>query len=378
MKSRRHSLYALAILALAITPSLVFGQNNTGTAGTCPPCDVLDPYYTLVIVPPPLIAPLPVYSAPPVPGFPGWVLPVPGSNWINADGYDNSNGLAGLYDYQTMFAFGLPVNTEGEFAADNSGCLYANGVVPANKIGCTPLITGFAQYTHFVIPKSDLVAGTNTLDFQVTNTSSSWGGSWTGLEAAFFCPPSLGPVSNPTLGLYSDGGASAWVDAWTINNGYIVSDTFGIASSGLTVTGFCFFAWVSPLTDVPNTVDWSITSQENGGTYYGDGTAPLTCALYCTAGQIIGPPQFPPPPGRNCGLGLADVYACTALGLNVPLFAGTFWFNLQNATTTPGGGVVYWDQNSGVGCAGPQCPSSASENTVGIIPAESFVLYGQP
>lgn len=374
MKSLRFNLFALAVLVLTIMPSLAFGQNDTGTAGTGK-LHGLDPYYTLNL---PGLFPGPVYGTPPL--LPAWVLPVPGSNWINADGFDNANGAPGNYDYWTTFAFGLPVNIEGEFAADNSATVSAQNAsgtfVPLGI--STPLNTGFAQYTHFVIPSSPLP--TTTLDFQVTNTGSSWGGSWTGLEVAFFCPPSLGPALHPTyLGLYSDGGASAWVNAWTINNGYVVSDTFGVATSGTTVTGFCFFAWVNPVTDVPNTVDWSITSAENGGTYYGDGTAPLTCALYCTSGQIMKPPQFPPPANRKCGLGLADVYACTALNLNVPLgFVGTFWFNLQNATTTPGGGYVFWDQNFAIGCSGSQCPSSASENQVGIIQPESFILYYTP
>ena len=374
MKSLRFNLFALAALALAITPSLVFGQNDTGTAGIGNPGG-LDPYYTLVV---PGLLPGPVFGAPPVPG---WVLPVPGSNWINHDGFDNFFAPAGVYDYETVFAFALPVYIEGEFAADNFASLKVKKA--RNKfvlLGSTPPL-GFGQYTHFVIPKNDVLRPTTTLEFQVTNLASSAGGfSWTGLEVAFFCPPSLGPAINPTyLGLYSDGGASASVNAWTINNGYVVSDTFGTATSGVTVTGFCFFAWVNPVTDVPNTVDWSITSAENGGTYYGDGTAPLTCALYCTSGQIMNPPQFPPPAGRKCGLGLADVYACTALNLNVLLpFAGTFWFNLQNATTTPGGGYVFWDQNLAVGCWGSQCPSSASENQVGIIQPESFILYYTP
>jgi hypothetical protein len=46
--------------------------------------------------------------------------------------------------------------------------------------------------------------------------------------------------------------------------------------------------------------------------------------------------------------------------------AGTYWLNLQNASSR--GDPVYWDENSG--------PSSASENTVGTIPSESFTVLG--
>ena len=48
-----------------------------------------------------------------------------------------------------------------------------------------------------------------------------------------------------------------------INFGYVVSDTFEADSSQ--VNGFMFGTWEFP-GDVMLTVDWSITSGENGGT----------------------------------------------------------------------------------------------------------------
>ena len=41
---------------------------------------------------------------------------------------------------------------------------------------------------------------------------------------------------------YDDGPINGTVDAWTINYGYIVSDTF-VAPHNTTVTGFMFGAW---------------------------------------------------------------------------------------------------------------------------------------
>jgi hypothetical protein len=49
------------------------------------------------------------------------------------------------------------------------------------------------------------------------------------------------------------------------------------------------------------------------------------------------------------------------------LNAGTYWLNLQNASVSTGD-PIYWDENSG--------PSSASENSIGTIPSESFTLLG--
>ena len=54
---------------------------------------------------------------------------------------------------------------------------------------------------------------------------------------------------------------------------------------------------------------------------------------------------------------------------------GTYWLNLSNAVANTGD-PVYWDENSGMGCTSPGCPSQASENSVGTIPSESFTLLG--
>src|ERR1017187_5193181 len=72
--------------------------------------------------------------------------------------------------------------------------------------------------------------------------------------------------------LYDDGPINGTTDAWTINFGFIVSDTF-ILSNNSTVTGFNFGAWEYP-GDVLTSVQWSITSESiNGGISYGSGTA---------------------------------------------------------------------------------------------------------
>ena len=49
--------------------------------------------------------------------------------------------------------------------------------------------------------------------------------------------------------------------------------------------------------------------------------------------------------------------------------------NLQNAVV-PSGDPVFWDENSGVGCGGTGCPSSASESAVGTIASEAFTIGG--
>src|SRR5271167_1455694 len=71
--------------------------------------------------------------------------------------------------------------------------------------------------------------------------------------------------------LYDNGPANGTVDAWTINFGYIVSDTFTLLNNS-TVGGFDFGVWEFP-GDTLTSVDWSFTAYENGGTLYASGTA---------------------------------------------------------------------------------------------------------
>ena len=109
-------------------------------------------------------------------------------------------------------------------------------------------------------------------------------------------------------------------------------------------------------------VDWSITGSENApcpsDLCLGSGTAQVTDAFISTN-------QF----GYN-------VDVITASGLNVGISGGVLnWLNLQNAVV-PSGDPVYWDENSGAGCGGTMCPSSASESAVGTIPGEAFTIGG--
>jgi len=148
--------------------------------------------------------------------------------------------------------------------------------------------------------------------------------------------------------IYNNGPANGSVDAWTINFGYIVSDTFTLASTN-TVSGFDFTVWAYP-GDTALTVDWSITSAEFGGTTYGSGTASLTSSFISS---------------NQYGY---DIDSLSASGLNVVVGAGTYWLNLQNATTAFGD-PLFWDENSGL--------SSASESAIGTIASEAFDIRGQ-
>jgi PEP-CTERM motif len=147
--------------------------------------------------------------------------------------------------------------------------------------------------------------------------------------------------------IYDNGPTNGTTDGWTINFGFAVSDSFTL-SSGATVGGLNFAAWVEP-GDTLQSAEVSITSSEFGGTSFFDQTVSFTQSG-CVANQY----------GFN---------VCTESSTfsGPSLNAGTYWLNLSNASTAAGD-PVYWDENSG--------PSSASENSIGTVPSESFTLVG--
>jgi hypothetical protein len=175
---------------------------------------------------------------------------------------------------------------------------------------------------------------------------------------------------------YDNGPINGNTDAWTINFGYTVSDSF--VAGGPTVTGYSFGLWEFS-GDSLTSVDWLIStgpcSGPGGcGTILGSGTA--------TSG------------GRGAGSGgnLTDTFISTnsfgydidligVTGLNVSVTPGgspagnEYWLTLANAVV-PSGDPVFWDENSGKGCGGSGCPSSAYESSVGTIPSEAFTLSG--
>ena len=155
--------------------------------------------------------------------------------------------------------------------------------------------------------------------------------------------------------LYDNGPRGPDADAWTFNFGFVVSDTFTLASNA-TVNGLQFNAWVFP-GDVLTSAEVSITSLEFGGTTYFD--------------QVVTFAQ------SNCSVNAYGFNVCLESGsFSGPnLSAGTYWLNLDNAIVNDGD-PVYWDENSGEGCNSPGCPSLASENSVGTIPSESFTVLG--
>ena len=157
--------------------------------------------------------------------------------------------------------------------------------------------------------------------------------------------------------LYENGPINGDTDAWALNFGLYVDDTFVISGGSARVTGMEFGVWLTP-GDVLQSVELTITSEPDNGTFYFDGV--LT------------------PTASGCFLNNYSYNVCNeSVSFEGPtLNAGEYWVTLKNAQVT-NGDPVYWDENSGVGCSSPGCPSGAKENgNEGSIPSESFTMLG--
>ena len=157
--------------------------------------------------------------------------------------------------------------------------------------------------------------------------------------------------------LYDNGPLSGAVDAFTINYGFSVSDSFTLTQAA-TVTGVNFGVWSQP-NDVMQTVDWGITA--NPADYVDNGTAAVTTNL---TGAVDGKFNY---------YSLANDSFSTG---SVHLAAGTYYLVLQNAVTNTGS-PIYWDESDGA--------SSATESYIGNLAnysapnttgSESFQILG--
>jgi hypothetical protein len=148
------------------------------------------------------------------------------------------------------------------------------------------------------------------------------------------------------------------VDAWTINFGFEVTDSFTISSAS-TIHGFNFALWLYP-GDTLSSVDWAFgtcpfCSDAGSGTASGSG---LSSSFMFT---------------NQYGFNVWDV---SVTGLDVHVIGGppqSYWLTLQNATV-PSGDPVYWDENNGPSSAETDC----IHNYLGCIPSESFNIVGTP
>jgi PEP-CTERM motif len=163
--------------------------------------------------------------------------------------------------------------------------------------------------------------------------------------------------------LYDNGPYNGTTDAWTINFGFTVSDSYTLPFNA-PVFGFSFVYWDANSSDLLTSVDWCTSGAPlctPNATWGAGGTGNITNTL-------LGTNQFG-----------YELYRADITGLFALQFANPGFITLGNACTTSGCSVsnpIYWDENSGVGCMSNGCPSSAFENTIGSIPSEAFTVTG--
>ena len=153
--------------------------------------------------------------------------------------------------------------------------------------------------------------------------------------------------------LYDNGPVYNYADGWTVNFGYAVSDSMQVNG---TVEGFSFWAVLIP-GDILENIEVSI------------GSSPFEQNLFDGVMNVS---------RTNCFSSIFGFNLCQETGsFSGPTLNGNYWITLQNGVVNTGD-PVYWDENSGIGCTSPGCPSLAQESASGTIPSEAFTVMGPP
>jgi hypothetical protein len=152
--------------------------------------------------------------------------------------------------------------------------------------------------------------------------------------------------------LYSNGPINGTTDAWVINFGLAVSDSFSTHSYFNRLEELHIGVWLYPGDSV------SSVEMQLGSNPFGNDIADQVLAA--TGSTDLGINQYGADVQQVDFLFSQDIYLFG--------YGGTYWLTLQNAVETQFGDPVFWDENSG--------PSAAFENTIGSIASEAFTLTG--
>ncbi|PZN84209.1 MAG: hypothetical protein DM484_03145 [Candidatus Methylumidiphilus alinenensis] len=162
-----------------------------------------------------------------------------------------------------------------------------------------------------------------------------------------------GSASADTI-VYDNGPINGTINAYNIYFGFAITDSFTLSSNASVHDFDNLGLWVYPGAQ-PTSVDFLITTAAFGGITVDSGTAALSSVQVGT------------------GFGYYPIYSSSFNIPSLPLSAGTYWLQLQNAVTT-NGSHVYWDINYG--------PSTAYLQPYGYgtyaIGSESFQVTATP
>ena len=147
-------------------PIAIFNTGQATMGGLAQPVGSIDLHYDLAG---PGGTPPTAYATNP---NPAWVANQPMADWISPGTDGSQNFPVGTYDYTTTFNLaGFDASTaqlSGSWTADNNATIFLNGVSTGDSVG----FADFGSLQPFSIT-SGFMAGTNTLDFRVTNGGTS-------------------------------------------------------------------------------------------------------------------------------------------------------------------------------------------------------------
>lgn len=182
---------------------------------------------------------------------------------------------------------------------------------------------------------------------------------------SFIIPVALCVLAAPAKAdttLYSDNGAVPGANAWSIDNGHQVANSFTLSSAS-TLTSV-LFGNVLFTNDSASTVDWAIVGSEGSQTPVCgtcSGTATLSSTLDFSGSST-------------------NTYDQTFSLPGLDLAAGTYWLELQNEVVT-GGVDGYWAMSGGPSMiwtssdgdqSGANCTFSVGPGTC----STAFLIYG--
>ena len=149
--------------------------------------------------------------------------------------------------------------------------------------------------------------------------------------------------------IYDNGPINGYSGAFTINNGFSVSDSFAV-SSPASLSSAIVGLWVG-LGATPTSVQWSMGTTPFASDVSSGISSPVNTYLHTSSGTF-------------------SVYQ-SAFAVNGSLGVGTYWFTLHDAVGSDGT-TVYWDRNYGPSGAQYSYPPHGTLT----IDSESFQLYG--
>ena len=169
---------------------------------------------------------------------------------------------------------------------------------------------------------------------------------------AFFLP-SLFVLPAAAANVYDNGPVNGAEDAWAINFGFAITDSFAVSSGNGNIGGLDFWAWLFVGDSIAN-IQVSIGDGPFGTQHFNNFVSLTQSSCF---GNMYG----------------YDVCMESGNFSGPNLGNGNYWLTLQNANV-PSGEPAYWDENAGVNCQSPGCPSTAYNNSVGTLPSEAFTL----